>query len=304
MRFEKTRNRLVSLLLCVVFVLSLAGPALAEDVVVYDADTDSTFSSRSNAEVAVRYSDASKLADSSERYAVEPSLSAPYAAGRLSDAQHQAMTEMTNFYRWLIGLKPLQSGSFHTDAMQKAALVRNWDFNHQVDAANKPEDMDQALWDEGAEVYHNIIAMGYSPIDAVTGWLNEGYSLSRSSWDTIGHRMALIGAPVSGEQFGYSGRVAIGVMTGASNSFDRAFAAFPAPGPMPLNVVNADEAAWTVELNSDVLSVPDGNAVTVTITELSSGEQTVRTAAEGTLTVGGSMYSDLIVTQSHLQNQQ
>ena len=37
---------------------------------------------------------------------ITPSLVAPYDGGKLKEEVHQAMTDLTNFYRWLAGVNP------------------------------------------------------------------------------------------------------------------------------------------------------------------------------------------------------
>lgn len=168
------------------------------------------------------------------------------------------MTAMTNYYRWLVGSPLLTEPSVGSDALQKGALVRNFDFNHIVSTSEKPADMDDALWNEGAAASHNILALGYTPRSSIRGWLNEGYSLVSGKWDTIGHRMALLNGDISSVQFGYAGQCAIGKIAARDNALSLPFTAFPAPGDMPLGDINARASAWTAELNPAVLSCGSG----------------------------------------------
>ena len=90
------------------------------------------------------------------------------------------MTAMTNFYRWLSGLNSLKNSSTHSDSLQVQALVRNFEFSHWVSDSSKPADMSDEMWNAGAPCRHNILARGYTPQGAITGWMNEGYSLRSS----------------------------------------------------------------------------------------------------------------------------
>ena len=283
----------LSLLLIVVLCLSLMSPALAAEPVVYSGDA--LYPQRTRAEIGQRYAAALAAgegydnSDAVSWYSAAPSLQSPYAAGVLAADTHTAMTAMTNYYRWLIGVPALTAPSVHSEALQKGAFVRNWDFNHSVNSANKPEDMDQALWDEGAGVWHNILAMGYTPRGAITGWLNEGYSLRTGKWDTIGHRTALLTSRYSSVQFGYSGRVAIGVIADYENTMTQPFAAFPAAGDMPLTDVSAQASAWSVELNTAVLRCGAASGVTVRVTNVATGESYDCTAENGKLSTGSTL---------------
>lgn len=288
----KTRsaNRLGALVLSLLLCLALAAPAFAADPAVYTSDA--LTASRTRREIAQRYADAlaaggSYVDGSAATYYTDPaSTSAPYAQGVLSPDTHAAMTAMTNYYRWLVGAPELQAVSVGSESLQKGALVRHFDFNHIVSAANKPADMDDALWNEGAAARHNILALGYTPRGAIRGWLNEGYSLTSGKWDTIGHRMALLSADISDVQFGYAGDCAIGVIEARSNAPALPFTAFPAPGDMPLGDVNARASAWTTELNPAVLSCGSGGSVVVTVTNLTTGESYDCTQANGLLHPG------------------
>lgn len=112
--------------------------------------------------------------DSSTYYETMYSLEDPYAAGKLTEDTHKTMTAMTEFYRWLVGVKPLQAVSEHSDKLQAEALVRNFEFNHTVSDSSKPEDMTQEFWDYGAKDYiHTILARYSTPQNAITSWTNQ-----------------------------------------------------------------------------------------------------------------------------------
>lgn len=267
----------------------------ANNTVIYDAAEISPFNNRTLQEVADRYAAARYAGetysdgDSSSYYSVPASTEAPYAAGILTEDTHKAMTAMTNFYRWLVGVPGLETVSVHSGSLQAQALDRNFEFDHVIHNSSKPEDMDQELWDQGFLCTHNILARGYTPQSAITGWMNEGYSTYTQSWDTIGHRYALIEGNISDVQFGYSGSIAIGVMAGYENTMEIPFAAFPAPGYMPDNLVSPSSSSWSVELKDTLFVVNDPSAVTVTITRRSDGKTWIRTENDGTAQVSSTL---------------
>lgn len=248
------------------------------DTVVYDADEMETFKSRTLKEVANEYAKARYAgatysnSDSSTWYQEPCSTSAPYAAGVLTQDTHTAMTAMTNFYRWLSGLKPLKNSSVHSDSLQAQALVRNFEFSHWVSDSSKPADMSDEMWNAGAPCRHNILAWGYTPQGAIMGWMNEGYSLRRKTWDTTGHRSALLEASVSDVQYGYSGGIAIGADMAFQNTSDLPFSAFPAPGYMPSQLVAPASSVWSVRINRDALKITDSAKLTAVVTNINTGE--------------------------------
>ena len=262
-----------------------------EDTVVYDASSMTTFKNRTIQDVADRYaaakncSDVYSDSDSSTWYKIPASLEAPYAYGELSSETHKAMTEMTNFYRWLAGAEPLKTYSTHSDSLQAQALDRNFEFNHYISNSSKPEDMDASLWAEGFECTHNILARYYTPCGAITGWMNEGYRLSTQQFDTIGHRMALIGSTLSQINFGYSGYIAIGDDTSYGNSRKEAFTAFPAPGYMPNHLISPGISAWSVELNPSTITIENSSDVMIKVTNKNTGKSYVCSKAIGNASI-------------------
>lgn len=263
------------------------------DTIVYDADEMEPFKSRTLKEVAdeyakTRYAGATySNSDSSTWYQEPCSTSAPYAAGVLTQDTHTTMTAMTNFYRWLSGLNSLKNSSTHSDSLQVQALVRNFEFSHWVSDSSKPADMSDEMWNAGAPCRHNILARGYTPQGAITGWMNEGYSLRSQSWDTTGHRYALIEASLSDVQYGFSGGIAIGADVASGNTSDLPFSAFPAPGYMPSRLVSPSSSAWSVRINKNTLKIADSTKVTAVITNLNTRNSYECTKENGKLRVSG-----------------
>lgn len=268
--------------------------------VTYDAAEFASFQGRTKEEVGRRYGAAMYAGesyingDSSTYYETAYSLENPYAAGKLTEDTHKTMTAMTEFYRWLVGVKSLQAVSEHSDKLQAEALVRNFEFNHTISDSSKPEDMTQEFWDYGAKEYiHTILARYSTPQNAITSWMNEGYSLSYGMWDTVGHRYALIGATVSDVQFGYAGSIAIGQEKAYENTMENPFSAFPAPGYMPADLVRSSSSAWSIQINRSQITVADGSSVVVKVTDTDTGESYECTKANGKLQA--SEYSSLLV---------
>lgn len=263
------------------------------DTIVYDADEMEPFKSRTLKEVADEYAKARYAgatysnSDSSTWYQEPCSTSAPYAAGVLTQDTHTAMTAMTNFYRWLSGLNSLKNSSTHSYSLQVQALVRNFEFSHWVSDSSKPADMSDEMWNAGAPCRHNILARGYTPQGAITGWMNEGYSLRSQSWDTTGHRYALIEASLSDVQYGFSGGIAIGADVASGNTSDLPFSAFPAPGYMPSRLVSPSSSAWSIRINKNTLKIADSTKVTAVITNLNTGNSYECTKENGKLRVSG-----------------
>lgn len=276
----------------------LAGAETAENV-TYDAAEFECFQGRTKEEVGRRYGEAMYAGDSyingdsSTYYETAYSLESPYAAGKLTGDTHKTMTAMTDFYRWLTGVPALQAGSAHSDKLQAEALVRNFEFNHSISDSSKPEDMSQELWDFGAKDYlHTILARYSTPQNAITSWMNEGYSHSYG-WDTVGHRYALIGATVSDVQYGYAGSIAVGQEKAYENTMEQPFSAYPAPGYMPAELVHSSSSAWSIQIDTKRIAVADRNRVVVKVTNTDTAEGYECTVENGKLRA--SEYNSLLV---------
>lgn len=277
------KKKLMLIVLVLVMMIGVFGmegtslTAFAAEAVVYDAANMSNFQNRTRQTVANKYSEykyAGKTyvnGDRSTWFSVPSSTSSPYNAGVLTEDTHKAVSGMANFYRWLVGVKPLKRDSVHSASMQAQALDRNFEFNHFISNSSKPEDMPQEMWDEGYACAHSVLAGGYTPQGAITGWMNEGYSISSKTWGTIGHRMCVVSPYMSELSFGYSGGIAVGGVAESDNTFSDAFAAFPAPGSMPSEVISPNYSAWSVYFNTAFLDVLDQNAVQVTVRNLNNG---------------------------------
>lgn len=193
------------------FVLVPCAVFADDDAVVYDAADFPCYSGRTMQDVMQKYTEATAKGDTyidsqrSTYYDVPASTSAPYAAGVLKADTLEAMEGMTNFYRWLIGVNDLTVNTESNRSLQAQALDRNFQFDHVIQNSSKPDDMDDELWQEGFACNHNILAGGYTPSGAVTGWLNEGYSLNNGTWDTVGHRTAILNAGYRNIEYACSG---------------------------------------------------------------------------------------------------
>ena len=300
-------KRFAKQLLALLLVLGLLLPQLpaqtfADSLIIYDAATVPCFQ-RSPQQVASHWLLAKEVGASyvdgraSSYYARPASTKNPYDQGKLTQDTLDAMGAMVDYLRWLSGAQPLQTKLSNDDSLQCAALVRNFQFAHFVDDSSKPSDMDQSLWDAGKNVWHNILAYNYTPRGAIIGWCNEGYRLSQQQWDTVGHRFCLLEQDVSALGLGYSGSVAIGVMEAYNNTTQAPFTAFPAPGPMPLELLSASESAWSLEPNHELLQVSDPSKLKVTVKNTASGASYDCTLANGKLQYNNMWIDDISFVQ-------
>ena len=290
----KLNGILLILALLVVCTITATNMAKAAGTVVYDYN-NTTFGQRTKDDVAAEYSKAKNAGETyvdgqeSTYYSTPASIEAPYNQGVLTDDTLASMEAMTNFYRYLTGAKPLLKKCVQNESLQYQALDRNFQFAHSISNSSKPNDMDDELWQKGFNLDHNILAMYATPFGSITSWMNEGYSLSNGTWDTTGHRMALISPQYSSVQFGYSGYVSIGKICESRNTgYTEPFSAFPAAGYMPDNVVYPDECVWSTYLNKDYVKVQNPGNVLITVKNLTTGESYTCKSSDSTARISTS----------------
>ena len=292
-------KKMISMLLAVLMLASLlaglAPKAVAANPVVYTAGSNPYFA-RSKQDVVARYKamlDVGSAYDNENEqswYARMYSAVAPYDQGVLKQDTLDAMMAMTNYLRWLSGTNPLPTDVHNDDSLQRGALIRSFAFEHIVshNSPKKPADMDQSFWNAGCDVYNNILCSGPSPRDAIVRWLNEGFLHDADDYfqtvGGIGHRMAILGSGRGSLHYGYVKKVAIGYYGLGASEWNGAFAAFPAPGPMPKEFLVACNSAWSVEPNKTVFSFEEAQ-LEVIVTNLETDESYTCTASDGTLYV-------------------
>lgn len=282
---------------CAVFVTGMAlyasetADAWGQLVAQYDVNTLDVFANRTKEEIAERYSSALYASygydnsDPTTWYERMPSTESPYDPGRISYNTHHAMIAMTNFYRWMVGCDPVNGACYDdvTIPLQKGALVRNFCWQHVVSDSYKPADMDDTLWNEGADCDHNILAQDYSPVNAVAAWMSEGYNLDIETWRSVGHRAILMNYKLEEMAYGYCDRIAIGLGRSSNKTTDLPFTAYPSPGYMPTNIINPMNCSWSVKLNDEDFYFDDVEDITVTITNMRTYQKWVRTYNDETL---------------------
>ena len=266
---------------------------------------DTIFGQRTKEEVVKEYSkglnsgnDTYDPEKKSTYYSKPASIENPYDPGVLTNDTLAAMEGMTNFYRYLAGVESLQEKCTQNESLQYQALDRNFYFDHYISNSAKPEDMSDELWEKGYKCDHNIIAKGYTPSGAIYGWMNEGYNLKTKSWDTLGHRYALIAPQYSNIQFGYCGHVTIGKNCESKNPRQtEPFSAYPQAGYMPSNLVEAQKCAWSVQLNAQKAKISDISNVVVKVTNISTNKSYECTLKDGTARLASSFPSSSSVLQ-------
>ena len=300
----KRKKKIIFSIFCtaIVFLATIAYIGVrADGLNTYNANEWEEFKGRTKEEIAEKYSEAIKAGptyvdrDSSTYYIVEPSLEGTGTGGQLTEDTHIAMTEMSNYYRWLAGVTPLAKTSEHNDGLQAGAYIRpNSNFGHNLSGVTKPDNIPQELWDAG-KVAHNILSWNSTPRGSITNWINEGQYLFDSRLSTVGHRHAIISPTTYSINFGYAGATGIGKLVMRMEEPRTPFTAYPAPGYMPTNAISLMESAWSIEPDRHVMKYDSIDDVTVTVKNLNTNESYECTTANGDLIEDGNTLSPVLV---------
>lgn len=216
-------------------------------------------------------------------YEEEPSVTAPYKTGSLSDSFLASGVGYINYVRYLAGLPEVQLSDVLNDYAQHGAVVlaANDTLTHYP---TQPEDMDDAFYEKAlkATTSSNLSARWGSLFDeeemlasAIVGCMEDTGSYTNMA--TVGHRRWLLNPTLLNVGFGYAVSE-----TGASyvdtychdwsgTGCDYNFISWPASGYFPSRLFSAD-SAWSVTLNLSKYKLPSLTQVKVTLTRQSDGK--------------------------------
>ena len=137
---------------------------------------------------------------SGEVFDSQPSCSAPYAAGKLSDAALQAALDRLNALRRIAGMPAARLDKDWCESSQYGAVIlgRLGTLSHTPE---RPSDMDKSFYDKAYSATHssNLYA-GRTLFTAVDGWMDDS---DASNVDRLGHRRWQLSPALNKVGFGY-----------------------------------------------------------------------------------------------------
>ncbi len=215
-----------------------------------------------------------------------PSVTAPYATGKLSDAYLKSGVEFLNLMRYLAGLPEVQLDDELNDLAQHGAVLMaaNDELSH---FPTKPADMDDAFYEKGYQaagesnlsMYSDSVGdlEEYMLVQAVLSCMDD--TGSYSNMNSVGHRRWLLNPTLLNVGFGCAkANTTDGMHTyymdslvhdtsGAGCDYD--FISWPASGEFP-SLFFDPAAAWSVTLNPEKYMIPELDKVKVTLTHYSA----------------------------------
>lgn len=227
---------------------------------------------------------AALLADNSlelpgQLFEEEPSVTAPYRAGRVTDQALQAAVDRLNALRRIAGVPDVALDSaLSENAQYGAVLLAASDFSH---SPAQPADMDGSFYQTASEATGSSnICAGRSLTGSVDAFMDDS---DAGNIDRLGHRRWQLNPDMGRIGFGYaySGASRYGAYV-AEKVFDRSgagcdydFIAWPASGDFPAQeggtTLFGGSCAWSVTLNPQTYQTPSLSDVTVTLTRESDG---------------------------------
>ncbi|MDO4415850.1 MAG: Ig-like domain-containing protein [Erysipelotrichaceae bacterium] len=207
-------------------------------------------------------------------YDTQPTTTAPYAAGSLTDTSLNDALKTVNLIRYLAGLNhDVTLDDTYINRMQAGSLI-NAVNNSLSSSPTKPNGMDQALYQLGLAGNSNAnLAFGYSSLGkAITEyWLNDGDSGIISS---VKNRKQLLNATMAKTGFGQVGSYSGMYVTDTSGTSARTSNVWPAQNT-PVEFFGSDYP-WTVSTgNTETF-----NSVVVSMENTKTGASYIFSAAE------------------------
>lgn len=190
----------------------------------------------------------------------------PCDPGALPADTRVGAVRYTNAFRWLAGLAPVREDATQTAAAQACAVLveRNGQLSHTPP-------MTWTCWStigyQGTSSSNITGVRGFTMTvrDAIGGWIDDARDLSH----TLGHRRWMLYPPLSTVGYGQaSGYACLHILGATSNPRERAYVAWPNPGPTPMGAMTRlwsfSAASLGVGPSTRVAVTRDGAAVAVT----------------------------------------
>lgn len=216
-----------------------------------------------------------------EEFEEEPSVTAPYAIGKVSQELLQNTANRLSALRTLAGLPPVAlDEELCENAQYGAVLIAASEFSHDPP---KPADMDQEFYEKGYEAAStsNIFA-GLRLIYTVDGFMDDS---DASNIDRLGHRRWQLNPTLGKVGFGYVKNPDSNyyyystekVFDRSGSGCDYEFIAWPASGNFPTkhdgSILFNGSMAWSITLNPQKYKTSQLNAqdIHITLTRESDG---------------------------------
>ena len=213
------------------------------------------------------------MTDGDQNFDVLPSLTAPYAPGKVKDELLQRTADRLSALRRIAGLPGVElDEDLCENAQYGAVLVAASEFGHYPP---RPDDMDEAFYEKGYEATSSSNLSGGRQLLSTPDGFMEDSGLNNVS--ALGHRRWQLNPALKYVGFGYAtGSGSYDCYTtekvfdrsGAVSDYD--FISWPASGYFP-NELFGRTTEWSITLNPNRYSVPTMQELSVTLRRASDG---------------------------------
>ncbi len=295
-------KKAVSFLLSLALLLALGVSALAaetEEPALLDSGGRS-LSKLSQAEITQLLTD-NPLTLTGNVFEEEPSCTAPYAPGRITEDALKRTAGRLNALRRIAGLPAVAlDDAMNESAQYGAVLVAASEFSHYPP---KPDDMDEAFYNtaKAATSSSNIYGGTYSAplIRAVDSFMDDS---DASNVSILGHRRWQLNPAMGKTGFGYAKKTGTSYAFVTEKAFDTSapaldydFISWPASGYFPSTLFTKN-TAWSVTLNPAKYAPPSQSALSVTLRRESDGKTWTFSDSQSYTAAGSGAYFHVDLT--------
>lgn len=256
----------------------------------YNMNNFNVYADRTKDDIVAKFNELAPKNMDATLYKTTASTTNPYKSATLTAETKKNAINISNYYRWLAGLKEFEASSNETwdKAAKGAVLLSVSNFDH---SPQKPNDMDEDFYNEAlagtsrSSIAGNYYDKQYKIYATIRQWMND-------NGDQIpGHRTNFLTRNGNKIAYGMSTYYACQTVEfqgdpnpagTASIANNEAAYAWPAPGNFPSEELSTS-AYWTVNLNTDKVKLSNIGA-TVTVENLDTGKKFKRTTSADGLT--------------------
>ncbi|BBH23949.1 hypothetical protein Back11_52940 [Paenibacillus baekrokdamisoli] len=265
-----------------------ASVATVTTVVMAASDVQTTTEGRSKADIIQKWQQYKPMAvgfdymNGMNIYEEQPSLQAPYKAGKLKKEYILDGIKAVNFIRYLAGLPDDVKPDWSLELQEQTGALVNAVNQKLTHTPSKPADMDEAQYKLGyaGTSSSNLYAGDPTLYSNVLGYMSDS---DTSNIDRVGHRRWIINPTMKQTMFGFVySKTENDYMYpyAALHAFNRerpkdevsySYVSWPAAGYFPSEVF-APQDAWSVSLNPDKYDKTRVEEIHVTLTRVSDNK--------------------------------
>ena len=215
-------------------------------------------------------------------FAQEPSVTAPYQAGVLTDELLESGLSYLNYVRFVANMPAVKlSDTLNEDAQHGAVVLAA--IQELTHYPQQPDDMDDAFFERGAAATSssNIFSSTCpSNLGGILQWAVSAFmddDVGPSNLSRVGHRRWLLNPKLLYTGFGFAQAensncyVTTKVFDSSAAPMDYHYVAWPAAGNFPTHLLSTT-VPWSVSLNPSEYLAPSRSDVQVTLTRQSDGQ--------------------------------